>query len=196
MSYPSFNVGEVLTAADMNAVGLWKIANATFTGITSAAPLDVNGVFSSNYSNYLLLLRSSQTVANGSLIIRMRTVSAQEAGAVYNYGFGGAYVGAGPVYNFGGFAQTNPFGPDTGFFGGITPGNGYSGNSRFDIYSPNEARATRFAGQGYTDYTGTWYNASLLGNGEVATNTQYTGFRLFPNAGTAAGEYTVYGYRK
>lgn len=196
MGYPVFASGDVLNASDMNNVGLWKIATATYSGITSAAPLDVNNVFSADYTNYVILFRSSQTTANGALQIRMRTVGAQEAGAVYNYAWGGSYVGAGPAYNFGGFSVTNPFAPDTAFFTGISAGNGYSGTSRLEIHSPNAARATRLLCQAYTDYTGTFYNVAISGSGEVATSTQYTGFRIYPVAGTASGQYTVYGYRQ
>jgi hypothetical protein len=196
MPVPNFSPGEVLTAGAMDSIGLWKVASASFSGITTGAPLDVNSVFSSDYTNYLLLLRCAQTVANGSTVIRMRTVAAQENGSVYNYGWGGAYVSSGPAFNFGGYALSNPFTPDNAFFSGISAGTGYTGSARLEIMSPNVARATRFIGQAFTDYTGLYYNVSLSGAGEVATLTQYTGFRLFPVSGTISGEYTLYGYNK
>lgn len=175
--------------------GLVYIAGASFSGITSGAPLDVNSVFSSTYTNYVLVLRVSQTVANGSSLLRMRTVAAQESSSVYNHGWGGGYVSSVPAYNWDGFSFSNPFSPDNYFYLGMSPGVGYSSTCRLEIMSPNVARTTRFTGQAYTDYTGTWYNTSLAGSGEVGTSTQYTGFRFYPAAGTASGEYTIYGYR-
>jgi hypothetical protein len=195
MSFPSFASGEVLTAADMNAVGMWKVAGASFSGITTGAPLDVNSVFSSDYTNYLLTFRASATVANAVVQLRMRTVATQEAGAVYNFGWNGQWVSAGPVYSEGAFSTANPFAPETAFFSGVSAGNGYGGTSRVEIYSPNATRATRITGQSYTDYTGTFYNVVLAGSGEVGTSTAYTGFRIYPVAGTISGEYTLYGYK-
>ena len=175
--------------------GLVYIAGASFSGITSGAPLDVNSVFGSTYTNYVLVLRVSQTVADGSFLLRMRTVSTLESGSVYNYGWLGTYVGAGPSYNYTGYATTNPFAPDSFLYTGISAGTGYSGQSRLDIMSPNVTRETRILGQSYTNYSGTYYNVAIHGTGEVATTTAYTGFRLYPSAGTLSGEYQLYGYR-
>jgi hypothetical protein len=193
MPVPNFSPGEVLTAGAMDSIGLWKVASATFSGITTGAPLDVNNVFSSSYTNYVLHVRAAATVANANVFLRMRTVAAQEAGNVYNYGWSGSWVGAGPVYNSGSYATTNPFAPDTSYFIGPA-GSGYSVTSRVDIFSPNVARSTRLHGQLYADYSGTLYNVALAGSGEIATASVYTGFSLFPATGTISGEYTLYGY--
>lgn len=190
---PDFSAGTSLAAATLQKVGLWRVTSGTFTGITTGNPLDVNSVFDSDYTNYVLHLRASATVANADVRIRMRTVAAQEAGAVYNHGWGGSWVSGGPTYNFANYYVTNPFAPDTSWFAGVFPSVGYSGTARLDIFSPNVARATRIAGQSYTDFA-TVYNVALTGSGEVGTTTQYTGFRIFPVAGTIAGEYTLYGY--
>jgi hypothetical protein len=199
MPVPDFSPGEVLTAAAMDRIGLWEVASASFSGITTASPLDVNSVFSGDFTNYRLVVRIAVTGAdNSSICLRMRTVAAQENGAVYNYGWGGSYVQSGPVFQWGGYALTNPFTPDTFFFAGTTPGIGYSGQATIDIFSPNVARQTRFIGQGWTDYTGANYNVMLHGGGEVGTSTAYTGFRIFPStaSGSYTGEYTLYGYNK
>jgi hypothetical protein len=188
-----------LAQAVNDKIGLIKIASAGFTGVTTGAPLDVNGVFSSLFTNYRLVVRASVTGANNSsLCLRMRTATTQENGAVHNYGWGGSYVQPGPVFGWGGYSVTNPFTPDTFFFAGITPGIGYSGQASIDIFSPNAPRQTRFLGQGYTDYTGANYNVMIHGGGEVGTSTVYTGFRIFPStaAGVYTGEYTLYGYTK
>lgn len=190
---PDFTAGSALTAAQMNQAGLWRITSGTFTGITTGNPLDVNSVFSSDYTNYVLHLRAKATSGNTDVRLRMRTVAAQENGGVYNHGWGGSWVAGGPTYNWGAYYTTNPFAPDTSWFAGMFPAGGYSGTSRLEIYSPNAARQTRLTGQSYTDYTGV-YNVAIHGAGEVSTSTQYTGFRIFPVAGTIEGEYTLYGY--
>jgi hypothetical protein len=196
---PDFTNGTALDASSLNQVGLWKIAAASFSGITTGAPLDVNNVFSSDFTNYRLIVRIAVTGQNNSsLCLRMRTVAAQEAGSLYNYGWGGSYVQPGPVFQWGGYSITNPFAPDTFFFAGATPGIGYSGQMSIDLFSPNAPRQTRFVGQGYTDYTGANYNVAIHGAGELQTATAYTGFRIFPStaSGSYTGEYALYGYRK
>ena len=54
MTFPSFSVGEVLTAADMNAVGLWKITTVTFNNEASKV---VDNVFSADYTNYKVVVQ-------------------------------------------------------------------------------------------------------------------------------------------
>lgn len=194
MTFPVFANGDALPASDMNAIGVWRLANATFTGVTNAAPLDINGVFSSNYDNYKLIIRSSQTVATGNNFFRLRTASTVETANLYNYATYGAWVAAGPTYQNGNYANTSPFAPDSAFyFGGV--GNGYSVSAEYDIFSPNETRSTRISGSFYLDYSGTLYNVAMQSIGELQTTTAYTGLRIYPSAGSMAGEYWIYGYR-
>jgi hypothetical protein len=199
MAIKTFTTGEVLTAADTNTYlansGLVYVAGASFSGITSASPLDINSVFSSTYKNYVVLLRVSQTVAGGSFMLRLRTVSTLESGNVYNHGFGGAYVGSGPTYIWNAYSFSNPTSPDSTYFTGLVPGSGYGGNGKTEIMSPQEATFTRFLSQAWTPYSGTYNNVAITGSGSVENTTQYTGLRIFPNAGTSSGEYAIYGYR-
>ena len=52
MGYPDFAPGDVLTAADMDAVGLWLVKTQTVgTGVSSVT---VTGAFSSTYDNYFV----------------------------------------------------------------------------------------------------------------------------------------------
>jgi hypothetical protein len=49
---PTFTAGSVLTATQMNAVGMWKVAS---TGTTSSSNLIVYNVFTTDYTNYRLV---------------------------------------------------------------------------------------------------------------------------------------------
>ncbi len=49
MTYPSFSAGDILTAADMNAVGLWLVKTQTVG--TAVASVTVTDAFSSTYDN-------------------------------------------------------------------------------------------------------------------------------------------------
>jgi hypothetical protein len=61
MSFPSFATGEVLTAADMNAVGLWLVATASNSNTTT---LVIDNCFSSNFRNYRAVFTSTGGNAN------------------------------------------------------------------------------------------------------------------------------------
>jgi len=52
MTYPSFTSGDILTAADMNAVGLWLVKTQTVG--TAVSSVQVTGAFSSTYDNPLI----------------------------------------------------------------------------------------------------------------------------------------------
>ena len=175
--------------------GLVYVAGGTFSGVTSASPLDINSVFSSTYRNYVLLLRVEQTVTNGAFLLRMRTVSTLETGAIYNHGFGGTYITAGPTYVWNAYSFSSPVTPDTYFYSGLSPASGYGSSGKIEIMSPQEARATRYLAQSWTPNAGSQSNVNLSGSGSVENTTQYTGLRLYPNNGTSSGEYQVYGYR-
>ena len=79
MGYPSFTTGEVLTAADMNAVGLWRMiptsvtTGATVSGaqVTLAGQTNytINGIFNTNFTEYLLVARMTST--NGDIYCQL-----------------------------------------------------------------------------------------------------------------------------
>lgn len=182
MPVPDFSPGEVLTAAAMDSIGLWKIAETTFS--TTATPF-INGCFSSNYQNYLV-----QFVVNGSgtgnLFFRTRSgINTPETGAVYDrYGF---YFGAG-----GTTVSLN----NNNLVGGYSSDVAAGGNSRasgsLTIYSPNEATHTIVNSH-------TWDNSSgavFFPSHRIETTTQYTGIELTTIGGpTLTGTMRVYGYR-
>ena len=51
---PTFSAGAVLTAAQMNAVGMWLIQTKT---VSAASEISVPGVFTSDYENYRIITR-------------------------------------------------------------------------------------------------------------------------------------------
>ena len=82
MPVPVFTAGEVLTAANMNRVGLWLIKTDT---ITSGSSKEITGLFSNDYRNYLIVVDNFKSSATAILRMRMGTASA-------GYYAGGAVV--------------------------------------------------------------------------------------------------------
>jgi hypothetical protein len=177
---PDFTAGQILTAAQMNSIGLWKIASGSLSVTTSAT--NVTGVFSSDHKNYKLLLKVISRTANPSRF-SLRYIVGTTPTTVNYYQSG---VGADPaldavVY----YQRTNNdnqlFFDDTGF----------SAIYSFDIFSPNLAQPTSHSGHvlvGQQPYP-------YMVGGFNSPATQHTGFQLFSNSGTLSMEYQVFGYR-
>lgn len=185
MTYPSFTTGEVLTAADMNRVGLWRINGGSTSGTTF---LNVDGVFTSNFRNYRLVMSSiqSDTVAR-ALRLNYRASGSTDANANYRYAYRGLKVdgttndtsNAGTTFAEIGvyldsFASTD--------FGSCT----------IDFLTPQVSARTHalVAAQGYE---GNYYYRN--GGFVYATNTVFDGFRItLSGSGNLAFTWQIYGY--
>ena len=183
---PTFTSGSILTSAQMNAVGLWKIASGSTTN-TSA--LDVNSVFSSDFDNYRIVVQMASRTTLQYARCQLRTV-----GALTTTG----YQSASKWYNI---TQSNTTFQDNDQSTGALTG-GPSGDQSltrwalwtFDLANPNKAQTTAMTGSG----TGVrkddnWY--SWISGGVQTDSTQFTGIRFLANSGTFDINYIIYGYR-
>ena len=193
MTYPSFSAGDVLTASDMNAVGLWRITGCTVTSSGGTAATASNGVisfgagntsvtvssaFSASYSNYLILIDYAYVASgNPAMYLKMGTTAANYYGvtAYYAYdasGDGTAKRNAGTEWN-------------VGYIGA----NNYS--AAITVYAPQRNVRTSMSATHAGDL---YYGTS---NGMLADTTQYTSFNLAPASSSfTAGTVRVYGYNK
>ena len=69
MGFPSFSVGDVLAAADMNAVGLWLVKTQTIGNNVSTQA--VTGAFSAAYDNYLITVSGGSSAAGASMGLQL-----------------------------------------------------------------------------------------------------------------------------
>lgn len=191
------NAAWVMIADTDTPPGLQLIKSETSVTATNASPKGVESVFTSDFRNYRIVWEATQASANGVLQIQLYTgTNTPATTGIYGYGWGGSWVSSTPSYNYGAYSTTNPFSPDTILWVGATIGTSYSAHGWLDIFSPQiSGTSTRFTGQAFSAYTGTWYNTALVGSGGVETTSQYTGFRWIPSAGTTTITYRVYGYR-
>lgn len=191
MGYPSFAVGDVLTASDMNAVGLWRIETKTFSAQTQ---VDFTGVFSSSYSSYRVVFHEYTSTVGAEMLFRVRDAGGVIATANYDSSrlesTGSAPTDTKNAFtSAGGTSWTTSFVPASG-----TAGAGINGS--MDIYRPNEIAYTRFTAQTarFDNVTGTLYNVTAIGGFRLTT--ALTGFSLIrQGAGTISGKVTVYGYK-
>jgi len=179
MSFPSFASGEVLTAADMNAVGLWKVASGTLS--LSTTPSNVTGVFSSTYKQYRLLLNVTNKSASIRVDMKYIVGTTATSSAYYQAGIGSDYGANATLY----YQRSAN---DAQFFGIASSA---LLSQSMDIYNPNKAASTMHHGTVVDVNNGYPY---MVGGSQLS-NTQFTGFQLFTSSGTATVEYQVFGYQ-
>jgi hypothetical protein len=181
MSFPSFSVGEVLTAADMNAVGLWLVKTQTVG--TAVSTQNVTSCFSADYNMYLITIDDmTSSSAGGALYFKLLNgttpITSGISGTTIFFTTGG---------NTPGYAAIN-----NGSFGECGSMDSTSKNSIFfTVEQPFLANYTRTSFNSIDD------NYWRLGSYIHLANTSYDGIQFLPSSGTlSGGTIRVYGYRK
>lgn len=182
---PTFVTGQVLTAAQMNAVGLWRITSATLSTSTT----QIVGCFTSDFDNYRIVLSSVQTSANADIYFQFLNNTTPATGSDYTF----AYLG----WRADGVAlNANNGGTSLGYTGISQNGvpNTPLGNASMDIYSPFLNQRT-FVTSSAIGYVVNWY--SRIGQSHNNLVTSFNGIQFMTaGAPTMGGIVTVYGYRK
>ncbi len=179
MTYPSFASGDVLTAAEMNAVGLWLVKTQTVG--TGVATVEVTSAFSSTYDNYRVTYQGGS--GSGWMSLNMQ-FGVGTTWTATGYNGGAAYINVGAA-NW----QVAVSG-GTNFVGG-------SANTDYtmialDVLSPNLAKRTLAYGPFVRMDNGQIGHSWI----EQAATTQFTSFRFTTSAGTlTGGTIRVYGYK-
>ena len=178
---PVFTTGQVLTAAQMSAVGMWLVKSDT---ITSGNIVTITGAFNSDYSNYRIMLSNIGTSAESNLYMRMGTT----AGTNYYYaGLSRDYASA--TTNGSQSAATSLW-----LTGAVITGTNKS-TATIEVQSPQIAQPTTFncmAGDTRTNGRGATNFQGFLND-----STQYTSFTfLLDGAITFTScNVKIYGYR-
>lgn len=181
MTYPSFSVGEVLTAADMNAVGLWLVKSTNFSA-ASTCPME--SVFSSNYLNYLVKITMTGSASSfASLVFYTGTNTEYTAANYYRYG---AYYGTGAWTNYQASNQTSMV---------LTNYSNVAANithTELNIFAPNNTSFRTNARNDSWDAAG---GLMFRTENVVDTTSAFTGFVIKPGSGTMTARIRVYGYK-
>ena len=178
---PVFTAGQILTAAQMNKVGMWLVTNATFTGVSA---VNVNDCFTSDYENYRLIFKVDASSTSQNVAFRLRASGTDSTASYYFSGLAGNLAADTTAY----FTRSNNA-------SSATVATTFSTGVRtmdLTVYGPQLARATFFSGW-YTS-SNEFINYNVGGGHNVAT--AYDGFSLLAGAGSPAtigGEYWVFG---
>ena len=177
MTFPSFSVGEVLRAEDMNAVGLWKISTTNVgTGVSSVT---LSNCFTSEFTNYRVLIHGVQTSTSMGLMARLGSTTT---------GYYGNFVYA--LFTATAFTFV-PMNNSLGWYVALSDNSGPHIASSFDVFQP------QLAAQSF--YTGSYYGRGYMGNfgGFLGNLTSYSDLTIYNESGTmTGGQISVYGYRK
>ena len=178
---PTFSSGSVLTAAQMNSVGLWLVTTESVG--TAVLSETVTNAFSADYDNYLILMSGGTGSASASISI---TLGASVTGyfGFLVYGDVGSNTVIGAARN--NVSQMN-------WQGGCTAA-GQAAIVSTTLLNPFKAAYTTFTNGGYRTVGTNPVYGTMQGEHRVATS--YTSFTLTPDSGTlTGGTIYVYGYK-
>lgn len=176
MPVPDFSPGEVLTAADMDAVGLWKITSGTFSTNTE---VNIDAITSS-FTNYKLVVNwySSTTMYLG---MRTRLSGSTDQTANYSQVEGTGAQSIDQTFWRVGYNYTSQVNETRQVI------------DIFDPYSTSTATSISTIQSGRNGNTGAF---AMLYMGYKEAAARVDGIQLLPAAsGTITGKYVLYGYR-
>jgi hypothetical protein len=188
MTYPSFSSGEVLRSADMNAVGMWKVGTFTANGTSRALVCD--NVFTTDYTNYKVVIKLASTSNTNQLYFGFINTSGTTVVTSYfsaSYGRDIATMGSGTV------TVTNN--TTVALVGWIANGTANPSGAECTIYGPRTTDWTTLNGQYTGVNSGVAYQAGeFYATCNPSPNTM-RGIRFDNTAGTnLTGTVTIYGY--
>ena len=160
--------------------------NVTFSGTES---ISLNGVFSSTYENYRIVL-TEVVFSSGSIVdasMRLRSSGSDASGSNYIRQMQRVY-GAG--------TQAPEGGTSTAWYLGSQSTGGNDGFYTFDMANPFLSKSTSilFNVHNYQSDIATYIYKS--GGGVHNVISSYDGFSFGPGSGTITGTIQVYGYKK
>lgn len=195
MGYPSFTTGEVLTAADMNAVGLWRVTTCTVTSAGGTAATASNGVITVGTGNTSVTVNSAFSADYDNYYLTF-TGGVLSAGSIINLQLGASTTGYYNILVYGGsYATPTPTGisrNNGANFSWVGYGDTNYAIAECDLHQPYLAK--------YTGIRNAYMGQSNAGHsaGTHQVSTSYTGFTLLPNdvgVTMTGGQIRVYGYR-
>ena len=178
MPVPDFAVGEVLTSAAMDSIGLWLVKTVTIG--TTVASVPVTDAFSADFDNYSIIVAGgvgSAATENVGLTMGATTT-----------GYRNSIIGVSTANAVSGAYDNNT--NNKWIWAGATSPDGTI--ARIELQNPFLARNTFMQSQMLRSGA----NSHFVAYGSLANTTSYTGFTITPGSGTlTGGTVRVYGYR-
>lgn len=183
---PVFSAGAVLTAAQMNKIGMWQVVAPTAFSAVSSFSLP-NSTFTSDYPHYRIVCNISSATSGATLTMRMRASGTDDTASSYwSLVWGQEYAAAV-------FTTATNLVQNTSQITKLTsnPTNNFSLDIMFPETTDNSYwNGVAFGGGG----ADTRPITSFVG-GAFAAATQFDAVSFITSSGTITGKYAVYGYR-
>jgi hypothetical protein len=185
----TFVAGDVLEAAQLNSnftyldgknAGL--VCVKAETAFTSVASFTADDVFTSAYSNYLIVLNYTQSNTAGVASFRYRTGGTSNSTANYSYQ-NTLFVTSATFSRIAGGATSQAVVPNYGAAGA-------AGN--LNILAPQLSQKTIVTGTMITESA----SGNMIVGGGFNSTTQFDGIEFLISLGTVTGTYAIYGYSK
>jgi hypothetical protein len=154
------------------------------TAVTTAASATADNVFTSAYTNYLVLINYT-TSTTVFLNVKLRA-GGTSASTNYNR----QYLN-GNASSLAADRQTSQSSYDPGFY---TNGD-YKSSLRMEIFTPQLAQPTNFISLNAVSPAG-YSPINMFTTGNHTTGTAYDGLEILVSSGTWTGTYSIYGYSK
>jgi hypothetical protein len=187
MPLTTYTAGEVLTAASLNAnfafaaQGGLVVVKAE-TAFSAVSDFFADDVFTSTFSNYLMLLDFTQTNGAGVVSLRYRAAGAPDATSNYKF--------QNNIFLTSVTATRTTVGASAAT---IIPQDGDVGMSGvIQIAQPQLAAKTQTKHQ-FSNLPG---NSTRLGSSSFDSTTQFDGIEILISLGTFTGFYSIFGYAK
>jgi hypothetical protein len=183
---PDFVNATALDASSLNSIGLWKVASGTFTGATSVSAASISDIFTSDYDNYRIILKTSNATSS-NVLMQFRDISGNIiGGSAYFTQFVRSYVSN---VDAAAAASTNTALLATHY---TAP----NVSTTIDIQSPYIAEQTSWLTNYYSFNSAVPHSLTGNGGGYHNSSTRFSGIILFPTGGSLSGSYWIYGTRK
>jgi hypothetical protein len=174
---PDFTAGQILTAAQMNSVGLWLIKTQTIGSAVSS--VTVTGAFSADYEAYKIIITNGNTSADCELRMQLGSATSPYYSSIIGVTSANAVTST---------RRQNT----VAFFDFVGTGSTNMMSANIDLLNPFLAK------------TKTLTAANILPTANMSTTTGYmdsvtsfTAFTITPSTGTMTGGIIrVYGYKK
>lgn len=171
-------------AAAASASGLTLIASPT--SFTTSSAVNVDGVFSATYENYLILLNLDSASLDDYTNFRVRVGGSDETGSVYNWSLMANSAGNSAFDGGAGATQSS-------YRLSYIAAAGQGASMVINVNRPFLTKATNLNVSSVANFS-TSNTFQLKSGGSVGNTTSYTAFTIFPASGTITGKVAVYGY--
>jgi hypothetical protein len=175
---PTFTTGAVLTAAQMNKVGLWLVDSNTFT---TQAAVNIDNVFTADFKYYKAFFNVTTHSTTLGYQIKFRTGGVTNSTANYAYVATSTSSSSGASANT--FGRTATVAPLTF----TTVGEPFM--FELKIYDPFNSSRTYFWFEGQPAVANREQS-----NGTFNANQSFDGLSIIATAGNITGSYNIYGY--